>query len=60
MEIVVDKERCTACGLCAEMCPEEVLELQDDVPTLVDPENCIECGSCEVNCEENAIKCIEE
>jgi len=29
MRVVVDAELCTACGLCADICP-EVFELEDD------------------------------
>lgn len=60
MKIEVDKELCTACKTCVEMCPEEVLEMNGDQPVMAQPDDCIECGSCEVNCEEGALKCIEE
>lgn len=29
MRVVVDKDLCVACGLCADLCP-EVFEMQDD------------------------------
>ena len=60
MKIEVDVENCIGCGICCEMCPEEVLELRDDIAVVANPENCSECKACEVNCEYEAIKCIDE
>lgn len=57
MDIVVDKELCVGCGICVEMCPEEVLELRDEIATVVNLDNCIECEACQVNCEYEAIQC---
>lgn len=48
---VFDEERCTACGLCVENCPENALALPDDADTpIVDPASCIGCGECEAVC----------
>ena len=30
MKVVVDKDLCTGCGLCADTCP-EVFEMKDDI-----------------------------
>lgn len=60
MKIVIDSDLCVGCGICVEMCPEEVLELQDEIATVVNPDNCIECEACQVNCEYEAVKCVED
>ncbi|MBW1851337.1 MAG: 4Fe-4S binding protein [Deltaproteobacteria bacterium] len=62
MKIMVDKELCIGCGICSEMCPEDVLEIDEDeeVCKVVNPDDCVECKACEVNCEYGAIKCLEE
>ena len=60
MKIVVDPDGCIGCEICVEMCPEDVLEMQDDIATVVNPDDCIECKACEVNCEYDAIKCVDE
>ncbi len=60
MKIIVDEELCVGCGICVEMCPEDVLELKDDICVVVNPDNCIECEACQVNCEYDAIECIED
>ncbi len=59
MEIVIDEERCVGCGICVQMCPEEVLAMEGEKARVVNKEQCEECKACEVNCEYEAIKCIE-
>jgi len=56
---VIDLENCEGCGTCAEVCPNEVLEMQDDAPNAVKPEDCIGCRSCEVQCPAECIE-VEE
>jgi|GEM_PF-478420 len=49
-------ELCTACGNCAEVCPEEALDMESgQTPTLND-ERCLGCGQCLAECEEKAIE----
>ncbi|MBC8462864.1 4Fe-4S binding protein, partial [Candidatus Bathyarchaeota archaeon] len=48
IEDVVDQNRCVACGACEAVCPVNVIELENFVPTLVG--DCIECGICYNNC----------
>jgi ferredoxin len=46
--------RCTACGLCIDACPVEVIS-EGDV-YLIDGGHCLECGRCEETCPEDAIE----
>ena len=46
--------RCTACGLCQEACPVDVIT-EGDVYQ-IDSSHCLECGSCFEVCTENAIE----
>jgi len=55
----VDKEKCTGCGTCVSVCPQEVFELRDGKSHVVRPENCVECNSCVDNCPMEAIKLVE-
>ena len=48
IEDVVEQDRCVACGTCEAVCPVNVIELENFVPTLVG--KCIECGICYNNC----------
>jgi len=45
---------CTACGICQEACPVNVIS-EGDVYQ-IDNERCLECGSCLEVCPENAIE----
>ena len=45
-------ERCTACGICAALCPTRAIA--PDRPRLTDPERCITCTACIHNCPQNA------
>ncbi len=53
MAAVVDKEKCTACGACVEVCPVEAIKLEDKAT--IDAETCIECGACVDECPVEAI-----
>jgi 4Fe-4S ferredoxin len=62
----LDKELCTGCGICAQICPKEAIEEKPPSvvngrlkkkPTIdIDPEKCIMCGECVVLCPYNALK----
>ncbi len=50
----VDEDRCIACGVCAERCHFDAIEIGD--VARVDEEKCFGCGVCVVGCESEAIK----
>ncbi len=56
---IIDTDECTGCGICVDACPNDVLELIDDVSTVVNEEACTGCGACAEECPMEAIK-IEE
>lgn len=45
---IIDTQKCTSCGTCEAVCPVNVIELQEGIPTLIG--KCIECGICYGNC----------
>jgi MinD superfamily P-loop ATPase len=51
---VVDEEKCTYCGVCAEVCQYHAIAVLGE-KVLVFPELCHGCGSCTANCPEHAI-----
>jgi len=48
MKAVVDKDKCTGCGQCADICPVEAIKLEGDIAVVSD--ECIECGICVDTC----------
>ena len=46
----LDREKCTGCGRCIEVCPRRVLAMRDKRVEIVSRDYCIECGACERNC----------
>ncbi len=52
---VIDYDKCEGCGQCADTCPAEVIEMQDDKPVVVNEDECLECESCVEVCEHDAI-----
>ena len=50
----VDPEKCTGCGSCVDVCPNEAISLEDDVAK-VNEEECTDCGDCVEECPEGAI-----
>lgn len=51
----VDRERCTLCGECAEVCPQDIFRMQDKKIQVTDEERCVRCGKCVSHCPTRAI-----
>lgn len=52
---VIDADECTGCGLCVDVCEQEVLDLVDDIASIVNAEACTGCGDCFDECPVEAI-----
>lgn len=52
----VDKEKCTGCGTCRDVCPVNVFEIENKKSVAKRPDECIQCRACEASCPEKAIK----
>ena len=54
-----DLKKCTACKICAELCPLRIIEIdgQSGFPSISPRNNvlCVKCGHCEAACPENAV-----
>ncbi|MGD8984347.1 MAG: 4Fe-4S binding protein [Desulfobacteraceae bacterium] len=50
---VVDCERCVACGICGDQCPEGAIVI--DRTAHIDPRQCTGCGQCVYECPRGAI-----
>jgi ferredoxin len=53
--LVLETERCTGCGRCAEVCPHGVFSVAGGQARIADHDACMECGACARNCPEGAI-----
>jgi len=54
----IDRERCNGCGVCEEICPQDVIRLGEDprkafIKYLRD---CQSCFLCELECPQDAIR----
>jgi len=54
---VIEKESCTGCGACVEVCPPLALFLKDE-KVQIQEEFCEECGFCAAECPVEAIRII--
>ncbi len=52
--LALDAEKCTGCGMCAEVCPHGVFEVGRKAE-IVDRDACMECGACARNCPVGAL-----
>ncbi len=55
--IVINKEKCVGCGLCAEDCPAGKISLKEG--TAVYKPDCIQCGHCVAVCPKGAVSIPE-
>ncbi|HEY3282669.1 MAG TPA: 4Fe-4S binding protein [Armatimonadota bacterium] len=52
---VIDEDACGGCGLCVDACPNDVLQVQDDLAKVVNPDDCGGCAECVDACPSEAI-----
>ncbi len=52
-EIMFFQERCTGCGVCAKRCPQNAIEIKNNI-SIVDLSKCTLCGKCTDFCPNNA------
>ena len=51
----IDREKCSGCEECIEICSTEVLEIHQSKAVVVRPDDCVGCESCVEICKEGAI-----
>jgi len=54
-ELLVNKEKCNACGLCDKNCPGEAINVDGDGKREIDPRYCLLCMKCQEVCRREAI-----
>ena len=52
----LQRQACTGCGMCVEVCPHQVFDLADNRARITDQDACMECGTCMRNCPAGAVR----
>ena len=59
MNLICEREKCTACGACINICPKDAVALYSDLlaqtVAVIDQNKCINCGLCEKHCPNNVL-----
>ncbi len=63
MPPLFDREKCTGCGLCEELCMADAIYSEDDgdgnkIPFVKHPDECWHCGSCRQDCPMGAVTIV--
>lgn len=59
MQVLIDKERCTGCGVCVKVCPQQILELDPKEKVgVIDELRCMGCYGCEDECKFEAVRLV--
>ena len=48
-------EKCVGCGMCAVVCPQAVMAVDNGKARVADRDACMECGACAKNCPTEAL-----
>ena len=53
MAVKVNKEKCTGCSACVEVCPVNAIKIESEKAVIA--EECVECSACVNECPNEAI-----
>lgn len=53
----INGEKCVGCGICAGVCMENVIQLEENNIYRIRHFGCLECGKCYMNCPNEAVIC---
>jgi nitroreductase/NAD-dependent dihydropyrimidine dehydrogenase PreA subunit len=53
--ISVNNDKCVSCGICAKVCPAQIIELNEGYPFSDKDKSCISCGHCVAVCPHGAL-----
>ena len=53
MAVNIDRDKCTGCGACVDVCPVNAITIEDGKAVVSD--ECVDCGACVGMCPVEAI-----
>ena len=57
MAPIIDRNLCTYCGICYDICPQDVFGFhEDEIPNIDYPDECWYCGACVLDCPVEAVR----
>ena len=56
MAVKVDKSKCAGCGVCADICPEGAIQVNQ--VAVIDEAVCNDCGACVTECPNQALSLV--
>jgi len=55
MTISIDSDACESTGVCAMVCPEDIIEIKNEYPVIINNMACTSCFKCAESCISGAI-----
>ena len=55
MSVTIDTDRCESTGVCAMVCPEDIIEIRNGRPIVLNNAACTSCWQCAESCISSAI-----
>lgn len=58
MPPIIDKNSCTGCGRCVDVCQMDVFfgSKENQIPVVTYPEECWHCNACGLECPQDAVR----
>ena len=53
MAVKIDRDKCTGCGACVDVCPADIIKIEKGKAVIGD--GCMDCGACMSQCPVGAI-----
>jgi len=57
---IIDKEKCSGCAICANMCPLQIIKIKDEKAVIDELSKCDGLGGCARMCPQNAIEMTQK
>ena len=56
MTVKIDTDVCESTGVCAMICPEDIIEMRNSRPVVINATACTSCFKCAESCISSAIE----